>query len=125
MLSFICVTAQTNDLNFTITSNAANVAGQNIAVLSTISKTNNTITWTQQSGEATDTTIFSITGITKNSWDDSNASGTLEYKMDNDGYHCVFFIKGTAENLYATITFYLSETEQETYTFYISNISYQ
>lgn len=125
MLSFLYSSAQTNPLNFTITSNQAHISGQNTSISSTIKKTGSTVTWTQVNNGKTDATTFTVEGISKNTWDTSNSTGAITYRMDTNGYRCDLFIKGTTLNRYATLTFHLSGTEREVYTFYIKNMSYQ
>ncbi len=125
MLSFLYSSAQTNLLDFTLTSNQAHISGQNTSIASTIAKTGNTITWTQTNNGKTDATTFTIAGISENTWEASNSTGAVTYEMNTDGYRCDLFLKGTTLNRYATLTFHLNETERETYTFYINTISYQ
>ncbi len=125
LLSFLYSSAQTAPLNFTITSTQAHISGQDTSITSTIKKAGNTITWTQVNNGKTDTTTFTIAGISKNTWEVSSATGAIAYEMNTDGYRCDLFLKGTPANQYATLTFHLSETDREIYTFYINTMSYQ
>ena len=125
MLSFLYSTAQTTNVDFTLTSNQAHISGQDISITSTIEKNGHTITWTQTNNGKTDTATFTIVGIPQNNWEASSSTGTITYEMNTDGYRCDLFLKGTTLNRYATLTFHLNETEREIYTFYINNISYQ
>ncbi len=126
MLSFYYSNAQSNDLDFTITSNQMYISGETVSILSTITKSGNTMTWKQEHNGNSDTSSFKVINMPEGSWDQLNTIGAITYEMDSDDYYrSQLFLKGTPNKLYATLTLYLSDTEQEAYTFYISNISYQ
>jgi hypothetical protein len=117
--------SQNETINYTLTSEVVNVSGVNTAMTSTILKSGSNLTWNQINSEGVETTHFNITGIIEN-WNQTTNSGTINYQMDTDGYQTLFsLVLQESEVITATLTFIISETQQEIYIFNIDTITYQ
>jgi hypothetical protein len=118
------IIAQNDAMNFTISSNAVRTAGQDISVSSTITKTDNTLVWTQNNAGNIDVSNFSIIS-TDGNWDESTSLGSITYTMAIEGYQSELTLIGQESGITATLTFKITETEGEDYFFNIDTISYQ
>lgn len=116
--------AQTSAINFTLSSETVNALGHDTAISSTITKTENSLVWTQNTDDNTDTTSFTITGTSGN-WDQSTSLGSVTYTMDIEGYQSELTLIGQESGISAILRFIITETQEEQYTFNIETISYQ
>ncbi|MCF6297971.1 MAG: hypothetical protein L3J08_08320, partial [Flavobacteriaceae bacterium] len=60
VFNFTHLRAQTDTINFTLTSETVNTSGQDIAIVSTITKSENALVWAQNNSENTEITNFII-----------------------------------------------------------------
>lgn len=123
VLGYTAVNAQANDTVFTTTSSSVSFSGQEIAIASTITKTENTLVWTQHSSSGPEITSFVIANASEN-WDQNSSTGTMAYDLVLDGYQCKLLFNGNETDLSATLTVKLSDTKEDTYIFIIDHISY-
>ena len=118
------LTAQTSSLNFTLISENVNALGHDTAISSTITKTENSLIWTQNTDDNTDTTSFTITGTSGN-WNQSTSLGSITYTMDIEGYQSELTLIGQESGITAILKLFIPEAEDEEYIFNIDTISYQ
>lgn len=118
------INAQTNVIDFTLNSENINISGQNFAITSTITKTENSLVWTQYANNNTDATNFTITGTTGN-WDQATSSGLLTYSLIIDNYSADLTLSGQETGLTATLMLNATADSVESYTFNIDTITYQ
>lgn len=116
--------AQTNEIDFTTTSESVNVSGQNITLSSTINKSENNLTWTLFTNENTNVNDFTITS-TEGNWNQNTSVGSLTYYLVKDEQQASLNLAGQQGSLTATLTFTINESEQGSYIFIIDTISYQ
>ncbi len=118
------VKAQTNEINFTLSSANINFSGENIAVSSTIQKAGSTLNWNQQANDGIVTTSYTITSISEN-WNQQTSVGTITYNMTIDEMPCQLILLGESPGLIATLIVDAYTAEQEKYIFNIDTITYQ
>lgn len=123
MLCFFNTSAQIENLDFVLTSNQVEISGVEENISSSITKSQNTITWIQQNNGIQDTSIFDITAIT-GVWNSVENIGTVHYELDYDGYRGLMIIKSTDTGIIAHITIYINDTTHSTYSFNTNSISY-
>lgn len=124
VLSVSNLNAQTGEMNFTLSSTSINVSGQNIAISSTITKTGNTLVWTQSADDSVDTTSFTITSKTGN-WNQDTSLGSVIYSMIKENKQVNLTLLSQETGITATLTFNTADNKVGNYTFNINTISYQ
>tara|TARA_R110001583_G_scaffold34903_17_gene116751 strand:+ start:345 stop:755 length:411 start_codon:yes stop_codon:yes gene_type:complete len=116
--------AQTNTLDFKITSNNVKISGQNSPLTSTFTKTGNTIVWTQLVNGNTNTTSFIVGNVTGN-WNQETSLGVIIYNMINGDMPVTLTISGKRTETSARLSFKRSDNKTENYIFNINTIYYQ
>ena len=122
ILNFYQLEAQTNGMNFTITSTSMEVMGHTLPLMSTIDKKGNSIIWKQSSGGKTNTTVFSIVN-TSGQWDTTTGLGEISYSMKLKNNACTLVLTGTQQGIVAILSF--TGQEQGDTTLNVNTISYQ
>jgi len=116
--------AQASEMNFTLNSESLNISGEDMAMSSTITKTGNSLVWTQNNNSTPFISTFTITGTSGN-WDETTASGNITYNMTFDTYQCTLTLSGEQTDMTAILSIKVSNEKEEHYTFNINAISYQ
>jgi hypothetical protein len=124
VFSFSQSNAQTNNIDFTLTSESVNTSGQDLATSSTIRKIGNSLVWVQNRNGFSDTTNFTITGTSGN-WNESSSLGELTYGLVTEEYQCELILSGQNNGLSATLIYNLNSIEDVRYVFDVNSISYQ
>ncbi len=116
--------AQTN-ANYILTSNRVSLSGSNTAINSTLTKTGNSLTWTQHVNGQNNTTAFTIDS-TAGYWDITNSQGALTHILNKKDYTLSFRLTGTNAGLTALLSIHKNgETDTQNYSFTITGITYQ
>jgi hypothetical protein len=123
-LSFTPASSQIETLEFTLNSNTISIADEDVLIESTLTKTEDSIIWTQLVDGATEVTTFTIDTIS-GSWDETTSIGSINYQMTIEDYQANLILTGTASGISATLIFIISPTQVENYTFTINAITYQ
>jgi hypothetical protein len=124
VFSAIELNAQTNEIDFTLTSKSVNISGQNVAITSTFNKTGNALIWTLLTNQNTDVNNFIITNTTGN-WNQDSSIGELTYSLVKDDQQAKLHLLGQDTGISATFIFNKNDTEQAIYIFNIETFSYQ
>lgn len=124
MLAFGLIVNAQDNLNFTILSNSIFANGQNLNIESAISKTGNTLNWTQTHEDGSEQISFSIVS-SSGAWDQSTSIGELTYQLDIDGTQVILVLTGTNSTFSAKLTYILSNSQQQEYSFSNNEINYQ
>ena len=115
--------AQNNMSDFTIQSSDFSLDGESTGVISTISKTDNTITWIQNNNENNLITVFTILD-TSGSWNNTTSSGEIILTIQTAGVTSTLFISGDHNG----ISLEMETTEQnnasEVLSFEVTSIVY-
>lgn len=123
----LCATtafSQNNNLNFTITSNVMDSDGTSIAITSTITKSNFTLSWVQQADGNTNETIFNIESI-DGTWDTQNSTGNLTYTASVNGIEVLFTLTGNLNSgLTSKIEIIDQNSENEILTIAVNELIY-
>ena len=116
--------APNDPANFTL-DNATTLNGdQPLAITSTLTKTGDTLTWTQVANGNTQTGSFSITAVS-GSWDSSTSTGSLTYTMEVLNTPCTLELNGDSNGITATLTINYPDVEDDEFSFSASSINYQ
>ncbi|ARV08204.1 hypothetical protein BTO05_00575 [Winogradskyella sp. PC-19] len=121
----LLVIAPLNEVSSTFTLNCSNTEVDNVSsnVVSTIEVLDDTVVWTQFQTTEDIPSSFDIVS-TSGSWDATNSTGQLSYILNQDGYQADFSVTGTNSGISAQFVFHISDTQQETYNFLVSSITY-
>jgi hypothetical protein len=123
IFSFSSIKGQSNISDFTLTSNNVSSEGQNIELSTTMTKTENTIVWTQLKNGVSDSSNFTITDLI-GYWDESSSIGELIFSLVSEQNDCVLILTGQSDDLSATLIYLLDGVEDDRYLFDINSISY-
>jgi len=124
IFSITQINAQTDTINFTLTSEGLVTLGQEVNVLSTLIKKGDTLIWDQQIEKGVNTNTFTIVSRSED-WDQKKSSGTITFNMVIEGYNSEFILTGEKKNLSAHLIIKMSNTEKKEVLFKIDNITYQ
>ena len=124
LFSITQINAQTETINFTLTSEGLVTLGQDVNVLSTIVIKGDTLIWDQQVEETVNTNTFTIVSRSED-WDQKKSTGTITFNMVIEGYNSEFILTGEKKNLSAHLLIKMSSTEQKEVLFKIDTITYQ
>lgn len=123
LINVLPIHSQENTIDFSISSNSVFVSGHETIIQSSISKTGQTLSWIQSVNGIDEINNYSIVTVEEN-WDTQTSTGNITYVMNDDGYQCQFIINSSNSEITATLTFIISETEQEEYIFQVNSINY-
>ncbi len=116
--------SQAQNMGYTILSENVTFVDQEMELSSTITKTGDSLVWTQIKSGFSETSYFTITN-SSGGWDQSTSQGLATYNMVTEGYQCEFILSGQENDLSATLIYRLNGNEEERYVFDINAIIYQ
>lgn len=91
--------AQNNTLgDFSVESNGLNLDDVPVAISSTVTRTGNTLTWTQNKGGTSLTKEFNVLSLT-GSWDSISSTGNITITIEANGISNTLVLTGTAQGL--------------------------
>lgn len=109
--------------NYTISSNQVTISEETVAITSTLTKTANSIIWTQSANGTNSNTEFTINQTT-GSWDTTTSQGSLTHTFTKTGYTSSLTLTGTQNNLSARLSIQKDGAQIQHYNFNITEITY-
>ncbi len=116
--------SQEPTFDFTILSEHAAYLGQDMEISSTLSKSGDSIAWTQINNGFSQTIDFTMTSSSGN-WDLDTSLGQVTYSLTTESEVCELILSGQQNDLFATLIFAVSSNQEEQYIFNVNAIIYQ
>ncbi len=115
---------QTQNIDYTLLSKNVTYLGQDMEISSTITKTENVLTWTQINNGFSETSSFTISE-SSGSWDQDSSLGSITHNMLTDGYQCELILTGQENDLSVNLIYKINGIIEAQYNFDINAIIYQ